>query len=64
MFAAYEGIRTMFGESEEQTLAWIGYAVLGVSFVLEGTSWLQAVRQLRNEARNDETTPLRGCGDR
>jgi cation diffusion facilitator family transporter len=59
VFAAYEGIRTMFGESEEQTLAWIAYAVLGVSFVLEGTSWLQAVRQLRNEARNDETTPLR-----
>jgi cation diffusion facilitator family transporter len=59
VFAAYEGIRTMFGESEEQTLAWIAYAVLGVFFVLEGTSWLQAVRQLRNEARNDETTPLR-----
>jgi cation diffusion facilitator family transporter len=59
VFAAYEGIRTMFGEGEEQTLAWIAYAVLGVSFVLEGTSWLQAVRQLRNEARNDETTPLR-----
>ena len=59
VFAAYEGIRTLFGESEVQTLAWIAYAVLGVSFVLEGTSWLQAVRQLRNEARNDETTPLR-----
>jgi cation diffusion facilitator family transporter len=59
VFAAYEGIRTMFGEGEEQTLAWIAYAVLGVSFVLEGTSWLQAVRQLRNEARKDHTTPLR-----
>ena len=58
VFAAYEGIRTMLGESEEQTLAWVAYAVLGVSFVLEGTSWLQAVRQLRNEARRDETTPL------
>ena len=58
VFAAYEGVRTMLGESEEQTLAWVAYAVLGVSFLLEGTSWLQAVRQLRNEARRDETTPL------
>ena len=32
--------------------------MLGVSFLLEGASWLQAVRQLRNEARRDETTPL------
>ena len=59
VFAAYEGVRTMLGEGEEQTLAWVAYAVLGVSFLLEGTSWLQAVRQLRNEARRDETTPLR-----
>ena len=57
VFAAYEGIRTMLGEGEEQTLAWVAYAVLGVSFLLEGASWLQAVRQLRNEARRDETTP-------
>jgi cation diffusion facilitator family transporter len=59
VFAAYEGISTMLGESEEQTLAWVAYAVLGLSFVLEGISWLQATRQLRNEARRDDTTPLR-----
>ena len=29
VFAAYEGIRTMLGEGEEQTLAWVAYAVLG-----------------------------------
>jgi cation diffusion facilitator family transporter len=58
VFAAYEGIRTIFGESEEQTLAWVAYAVLGGSFLLEGTSWVQAVRQLRNEARKDDTAPL------
>ena len=29
----------------------IGYVVLGVSFVLEGTSFLQSVRQARSEAR-------------
>ena len=58
VFAAFEGIRTMLGEGEEQTLAWVAYAVLGGSFLLEGTSWVQAVRQLRNEARKDEMTPL------
>jgi cation diffusion facilitator family transporter len=59
VFAAYEGIRTMFGEGEEQTLVWVAYAVLGGSFLLEGTSWIQAVRQLRSEARKDETTPMK-----
>ena len=58
VFAAYEGIRTMIGEEQEQTLAWVAYAVLGVSFLLEGTSWLQAVRQLRSEARKDHVRPL------
>jgi cation diffusion facilitator family transporter len=57
VFAAYEGISTMLGEGEEQTLAWVAYAVLGVSFVLEGISWAQAVRQVRKEARKDEVTP-------
>lgn len=28
----------------------VAYVVLGIAFVLEGTSWLQAVRQLRGEA--------------
>lgn len=59
VFAAYEGIRTMAGEGGQQTLAWVAYAVLGGSFLLEGASWLQAVRQVRREARKDETTPLR-----
>jgi cation diffusion facilitator family transporter len=58
VFAAYEGIRTMLGEGQEQTLVWVAYAVLGGSFLLEGASWLQAVRQLRSEARKDDTTPL------
>ena len=57
VFAAYEGIRTMLGEQAEQTLAWVAYAVLAVSFVLEGISWAQAVRQVRAEARKDELTP-------
>jgi cation diffusion facilitator family transporter len=50
LFAFYEGFRTVFGESEEQTNPLVGYIVLALAFVLEGVSWLRAVRQLRTEA--------------
>ncbi|WP_326567201.1 cation diffusion facilitator family transporter [Amycolatopsis rhabdoformis] len=53
MFALYEGFTTVFGESEEQTNPIVGYSVLGIAFVLEGTSWLQAIRQVRNESRQE-----------
>ncbi|MET0190977.1 MAG: cation diffusion facilitator family transporter [Pseudonocardia sediminis] len=53
-FAIIEGIRTVLGEEAEQTLAWVAYAVLGVSFLLEGTSWLQAVRQVRKESAAED----------
>ncbi|TWF81972.1 cation efflux family protein [Pseudonocardia hierapolitana] len=59
VFAIIEGVRTILGEDVEQTLAWVAYAVLAVSFVLEGISWLQAVRQVRVAARAESTTPLR-----
>jgi cation diffusion facilitator family transporter len=55
VFAFIEGIRTMLGSDAEQTLAWVAYAVLGVSFVLEGTSWLQAMRQVRRESAAEGT---------
>ena len=50
VFAIYEGISTMLGAAEEQTLIWVAYAVLGGSFLLEGFSWLQALKQARAEA--------------
>ena len=56
VFAIYEGISTMLGEGEEQTLIWVAYAVLGGSFLLEGVSWLQAVRQVRAESRAHDQT--------
>ena len=59
VYSAYEGISTMLGEGQEQTLVWVAYAVLGGSFLLEGASWMQAVRQLRSEARKDGTTPMK-----
>ena len=50
VFALYEGFTTMFGESHEQGAAWVGYLVLGGAFVLEGVSWVRAVRQVRAES--------------
>lgn len=56
MFAAYEGLRTIFGEGQEQTLAWVAFLVLGLSFVLEAVSWIRAVRQIRREKDQDGHT--------
>ena len=53
VFALFEGFRTIFGDEGEQTLAWVAYAVLGGSFLLEGASWMRAVRQVRGEAARD-----------
>ena len=50
LFAFYEGFRTIFGEPREQQSPLVGYVVLGLAFLLEGTSWLRAVRQLRTDA--------------
>ena len=52
VFALYEGFSTIFGEPEEQTSPLVAYIVLAIAFLLEGTSWLQALRQVRGEARD------------
>jgi cation diffusion facilitator family transporter len=53
MFAVYKGVRTIVGGEGEQTLAWVAFLVLGLSFVMEGTSWFRAMYQIRRE--QDET---------
>jgi cation diffusion facilitator family transporter len=50
VFALYQGFGTMFGAEREQAGAWVGYLVLGGAFLLEGVSWLRAVRQVRAES--------------
>jgi len=52
VFSFYEGISTIFGPGGEEEGLLIAYAVLFVSFLAEGSSWLKAVKQLRGEARS------------
>jgi cation diffusion facilitator family transporter len=57
-FSFYQGVETIL-EGEEQGSPTVAYVVLAVSFVLEGASWLKAVRQVRGEAERWGTTPRR-----
>lgn len=52
-FSVLEGIEAIL-HPDEITHAVIVYVILGASFLLEGVSWLRAVRQLRAEAQELE----------
>jgi len=57
-FSIYQGIDTIrSGESEGPPL--VSYIVLAVSFVLEGTSLIKAVKQVRGSAAKFRTSPQR-----
>src|SRR5690349_17553269 len=49
--SVWSGISKLFEPSEETSYVW-AYVVLGIAFVLEGVSFLQAYRQTRREARS------------
>ncbi|NBH05401.1 cation diffusion facilitator family transporter [Amycolatopsis sp. SID8362] len=51
MFALYEGVSTLLGHGEAQSTSILSYIVLAVAFLLEGTSWVQAVRQTVRESK-------------
>jgi cation diffusion facilitator family transporter len=57
-FSFWQGVTTIL-DGEEQGDPLIAYVVLAVSFVLEGASWLKAVRQVRSSAKKWGTTPRR-----
>lgn len=48
-YSIFEGVRAVLNPEDLGSLL-ITYAVLGLSFLFEGASWLKAVRQLRSEA--------------
>ncbi|MGZ6583171.1 MAG: cation diffusion facilitator family transporter [Solirubrobacteraceae bacterium] len=54
----WHGIDSLLGTSETSSFAW-AYAVLGVSTVLEASSFLQALRQARVGAESRRLAPLR-----
>jgi cation diffusion facilitator family transporter len=56
VFSLYEGLHTLLSGGGESTGVLVAYAVLGVSFLAEGTSWLRAVQQLRREAGREGRT--------
>jgi cation diffusion facilitator family transporter len=53
----WHGVTELFGEPSETSFI-VNYVVLAVAFVLEGTSFLQASRQVRGAARRWNRSPL------
>jgi cation diffusion facilitator family transporter len=59
-FSVYEGLHTIFNSGSESTdMLWINYPVLVLAAVFEGTSFIQAYRRARNQARKSRKS-LRG----
>lgn len=54
----WHGISSLTGEADATSYGW-AYAVLGIAFVLEGTSFAQALRQTRSGAVRRRIHPLR-----
>jgi cation diffusion facilitator family transporter len=52
VFSIYEGVQGLLSGESAAAGYLLSYAVLGISFVAEGVSWLKAVRQLRGEAKH------------
>lgn len=55
----WHGIQSLGAAEEAETAYAWAYLVLGISFVLEGTSFLQALRQARQGARRRRISPVR-----
>jgi cation diffusion facilitator family transporter len=49
-FSIYQGLETVLGGAGESKDVWINYPVLALAFLIEGTSFRQAVHQIRDVA--------------
>lgn len=58
LFSLYQGVRTLTGHAQGHGNPTVGYVVLAVAAVLEGTSLVQAIRQTRKE-QAEHRLPLR-----
>jgi len=56
LYSAYEGVEALTSESHEIESPVVSYVVLGVAFLLEGTSLLKGLKQTRGEARENRQT--------
>jgi len=57
-FSFWQGVKTIV-EGEEQGSPTVAYIVLAVSFVLEGLSWMKALRQVKGAAKRWQISPGR-----
>ena len=55
----WHGLTELWAEGEEEPSYLINYVVLGIAFLLEGSSFLQATRQVHGAARRFGLHPLR-----
>jgi cation diffusion facilitator family transporter len=56
-FSIYEGLHTIIGGAAEPTdKLWVNYPVLAIAAVLEGTSFVQALRRARSQAQRSRKT--------
>nr|WP_042178116.1 cation diffusion facilitator family transporter [Kibdelosporangium sp. MJ126-NF4]CEL12981.1 FIG00761799: membrane protein [Kibdelosporangium sp. MJ126-NF4]CTQ98666.1 FIG00761799: membrane protein [Kibdelosporangium sp. MJ126-NF4] len=55
-FSVYEGTRTIVVGGELTEYVWVNYLVLGIALLMEGTSLVQAARQVNQEATDHRRT--------
>ncbi len=53
-FSVYQGLSTILGSGESTKELWINYPVLALAFLIEGTSFTQAIRQVRQQSRTQQ----------
>jgi cation diffusion facilitator family transporter len=58
-FSVYEGVHTIVAGGEQTGYVWVNYLVLGLALLMEGTSLVQAARQVKKDAADHSRSVLR-----